>query len=911
MPQNQIVVINKNLDLPVTVWAHTSNTPVEIQKRPKASTLGREIQIGLNTFNISALPAAPVYQYDVLMGNGDEKKPVIRKLWASKTLQTALPKANRWIYDGNKIAYCTERLERELRLSVDLDAEEGRQPKPGKTHNNTFRVVVKATTTNAVIRFDHLHAYLAGRADFGTSCLEAVNFLDHLLRQHPSQRLTAIKRNFFQLGGNRFPLGSGAEALKGTYASVRIGHSLTGEHNLTVNVDVANGTFWTAGPLANAVVAVLGLRSEAEIPSRARGEMAARNLKRLRRLHVQAKHRPGQIDEYCIDRILEKTASQHKIPAEGGKPETTVAQYFLSKYNVRVKPDWPLVQMTKKGTVVPLELLFIKENQRVNQKLDERQTSNMIKFAVTVPQVRWGDIQNGLRALNWKGDPYLGAYGLKINEQPVNAKGRLLQNPKVTFANGDFDPRTSGRWRLDGKKFLAPNKSPLKSWGVCIINDSRNVDVATVQRFMTEFVKIYAGHGGRIETRQPLIVQPSNRNPAAAVEEVYNATGNKFQMKPQILIFILANKDATTYGRIKKSCECRFGVMSQCMQAQHVQKAQGQYISNVLMKFNAKLGGITARACGANSKGAVGIFKEPTMIVAADVTHPPPASQGALADDQRYSVAAIVNSQDRLATRYTARVESNGFRMEMIMPQNWEKLWKPQLQSWMTNAGGGRLPSTIIYFRDGVSEGQFAAVIRQEVADMKEVVRKISASPPVKFVVIIASKRHHVRFFPKSGDASTGDKNGNALPGTLIETAVTHPYENDFFLCSHVALKGTARPVHYHVLLNEANLPNEMLQTMIYEHSYQFMRSTTPVSLYPAVYYADICALRGRYHDRAFGSVEGQAVAPRGRDGGAQPGSREQSQTRQSGSSSDAPSQIPELMELEPRSGISEGMWYI
>ncbi|KAH0345570.1 hypothetical protein KCU81_g4298, partial [Aureobasidium melanogenum] len=38
-----------------------------------------------------------------------------------------------------------------------------------------------------------------------------------------------------------------------------------------------------------------------------------------------------------------------------------------------------------------------------------------------------------------------------------------------------------------------------------------------------------------------------------------------------------------------------------------------------------------------------------------------------------------------------------------------------------------------------------------------------------KFLVIIASKRHHVRFFSQSG----GDKNNDALPGTLVETEVT------------------------------------------------------------------------------------------------------------------------------------------
>ena len=95
--------------------------------------------------------------------------------------------------------------------------------------------------------------------------------------------------------------------------------------------------------------------------------------------------------------------------------------------------------------------------------------------------------------------------------------------------------------------------------------------------------------------------------------------------------------------------------------------------------------------------------------------------------------------------------------------------------------------------------------------------------------VVVAEKRHHIRFFPPQGPA--GDKNGNPLPGTLVEHDVTHPWENDIYLASHVAIQGTARPTHYHMLMDEANLPVEKFQTLLYEHCYQYQRATTPVSL--------------------------------------------------------------------------------
>ncbi|THX46252.1 Piwi-domain-containing protein [Aureobasidium pullulans] len=146
-------------------------------------------------------------------------------------------------------------------------------------------------------------------------------------------------------------------------------------------------------------------------------------------------------------------------------------------------------------------------------------------------------------------------------------------------------------------------------------------------------------------------------------------------------------------------------------------------------------------------------------------------------------------------------------------------------------------------------------VIDQEVAAMKKAFAKIDT-----LLVIIASKRHHVRFFPQRGV----DKNANPLPGTLVETGVTQPFENDFYLCAHTAIKGTARPVHYNVLLNEPQWPQDKSHTLIYEHSYQYIpefhrggrqRHRPPsVSLFPAVYYAHIASLRGAHHSKSFGN---------------------------------------------------------
>lgn len=49
--------------------------------------------------------------------------------------------------------------------------------------------------------------------------------------------------------------------------------------------------------------------------------------------------------------------------------------------------------------------------------------------------------------------------------------------------------------------------------------------------------------------------------------------------------------------------------------------------------------------------------------------------------------------------------------------------------------------------------------------------------------------------------------------GTVVDRGMTHPSEMDFFLLSQAGLKGTSRPTHYHVILNQNQLsPDEIQQ---------------------------------------------------------------------------------------------------
>ena len=144
-------------------------------------------------------------------------------------------------------------------------------------------------------------------------------------------------------------------------------------------------------------------------------------------------------------------------------------------------------------------------------------------------------------------------------------------------------------------------------------------------------------------------------------------------------------------------------------------------------------------------------------------------------------MAAITMSMDKFGGRYAAAAQTNGRRVEMITESNIKSMLLPMFQHWISKVGEGKtIPGHIYYFRDGVSEGQYSHVLEQEVKHMKNaIVDEFSEKYPgvanIQWTVTVCTKRHHIRFFPKENDSSAGDKNSNALPGTLVEHDVTHP----------------------------------------------------------------------------------------------------------------------------------------
>ncbi|KAF9581944.1 Eukaryotic translation initiation factor 2C [Lunasporangiospora selenospora] len=366
----------------------------------------------------------------------------------------------------------------------------------------------------------------------------------------------------------------------------------------------------------------------------------------------------------------------------------------------------------------------------------------------------------------------------------------------------------------DGLKILSyRNNEYLKDFGVSVATEMANIPNKNPP-------VIYANPQGDIEK---------------SLKEAWFRAGNAVKSQPQLMLCVLPTKGVPLYAEIKRVSDTVIGVATQCIQMSHTRQPKKQYCANVCLKMNVKLGGMNAFLSPDQTPFLTDM---PTILFGADVSHPKPG------DTTRPSIASLVGSMDSKAARYAATIRVQTARTETIADLGGMvvELLKTFYQTC------GQKPSRILFYRDGVSDGQFAEVLRSEVASVKQACVTLDANykPTISFVVV--QKRHHARFFPMRREE--GDRTGNCFPGTVVDSGITHPFEFDFFLQSHAGLQGTSRPTHYHVLYDENKFTADKLQDFTYRLCHLFARCTRTVSVVPPAYYAHLVAARARFHSR-------------------------------------------------------------
>ncbi|KAL3579627.1 hypothetical protein D5086_017462 [Populus alba] len=710
-----------------------------------------------------------------------------------------------------------------------------------------FKVAIKYASK---VDMYHLKEFLSGRQ--ADAPHETIQILDIVLRASPSEKYITVGRSFFSPElGPKGDLGDGIEYWRGYYQSLR-----PTQMGLSFNIDVSARSFYEPILVTEFVAKYFNFRDL----SRPLYDQERVKVKRaLRGIKVQITY-SDCTKSYKITDITNLPVNKTMFTLDDKKTKVSVYQYFLERYNIKLKyTSLPPLQAgtDAKPIYLPMELCQIAGGQRYTKKLNERQVTALLRATCQRPSARENNIKQMVRQNDYSRNALVrNEFGIQVKEELTLVDARVLPPPMLKYHDtgreARVDPRF-GQWNMIDKKMV--NGGRIDFW-TCL-NFSTRVHRELPPEFCWQLMDMCNNKGMEFNPEPIIPIRSADsRQIEKALHDVHKQCtaelANQKGKQLQLLIIILPDVTGS-YGKIKRICETELGIVSQCCQPQQAKKLSKQYLENVALKINVKAGGRNTVLNDAFHRRIPLLTDVPTIVFGADVTHPQAG------EDAGPSIAAVVASMDwPEVTKYRGLVSAQAHREEII-----EDLYK----NYQNPKGGlvhggmirelllafyrstGQKPFRIIFYRDGVSEGQFSQVLLHEMQAIRQACGSLEDGygPPVTFVVV--QKRHHTRFFPADHSRrDQTDKSGNILPGTVVDTTICHPTEFDFYLNSHAGIQGTSRPTHYHVLFDENNFSSDGLQTLTNNLCYTYARCTRSVSIVPPAYYAHLAAFRARYY---------------------------------------------------------------
>lgn len=702
----------------------------------------------------------------------------------------------------------------------DADRKRARRP----YHTKTFKVEISFA---AKIPMQAIGNALRGQETENSQ--EAIRVLDIILRQHAAKLgCLLVRQSYFHNDARNFAdVGGGVLGCRGFHSSFR-----TTQGGLSLNIDVSTTMIIQPGPVVDFLIANQNVRDPYSID----WVKAKRTLKNLRIKTSPTNQEfkiTGLSERPCKDQTF-TLKQKSKEDDEGQTTEVTVYDYFVNHRNIelRYSGDLPCINVgkPKRPTYFPLELCSLVSLQRYTKALSTFQRASLVEKSRQKPQERMSTLSNALKINKYEEEPLLRSCGISISRNFTEIDGRVLPAPRLKVGNGeDFFPR-NGRWNFNNKKLVEPVK--VERWA--IVNFSARCDTRSLVRDL-----IKCGEMKGILVEQPFDVFEESQQfrrapPIVRVEKMFEEVQSKLPGLPKFLLCLLPErKNCDIYGPWKKKNLAEYGIVTQCMAPTRV---NDQYLTNVLLKVNAKLGGLNSMLSVEHSPSIPLVSKVPTIILGMDVSH------GSPGQSDIPSIAAVVSSRQwPLISRYRACVRTQSPKLEMIdslfkcvSDKDDEGIMRELLLDFYVSSGK-RKPDQIIIFRDGVSESQFNQVLNIELDQIIEACKFLDEKWNPKFVVIVAQKNHHTKFFQPGAPE-------NVPPGTVIDNKVCHPRNYDFYLCAHAGMIGTTRPTHYHVLMDEVGFSPDELQELVHSLSYVYQRSTTAISVVAPICYAHLAA---------------------------------------------------------------------
>ncbi|KAJ2157111.1 hypothetical protein GGF46_004729 [Coemansia sp. RSA 552] len=500
--------------------------------------------------------------------------------------------------------------------------------------------------------------------------------------------------------------------------------------------------------------------------------------------------------------------------------------------------QWPQAK-TDAGTEVPLDQCVL-DSKHVLGGISGWQRRQLMELSVLPPAKRRDLLIHGAELLGRvsKECPDLRVFGISVVPQLVQAAAQVIKPPRLSADNKKLKVK-AGSWEVA----KVAQGICLRSWAVLVVGSSKSaLPEAQVQAFIAQLIKVATEMGIRIEFTQPPVSYALARASIQDDLQGICAAAQRVSGKPaELILCILPSYSVPLYGEIKRVALTQIGVQTQCVQVGNVRGHRAKLLPPILLKINTKLGGLTCHV------RLPLIEAEPTMVISADVCHTTEA--GAM------SVASIVWSVDLQAQRFAGVAVQHPQRMEII--ENFDVIVRHCLRVFFQRTG--KKPARIVYYRDGANDSQLPWIKQIELAAIVRGCQLVEATYAPKVTVVIARKRHHSRFLLADGR--------NCPPGTIVHMAAS-PTIFSFYLVSHTALCGTAKPVYFMVLHDDSEFAPEALVRLTYHLGYAYPIISRSATMPASLYYAHRLSNKGRLQiDQPFDTLPHFAGSSSSRSG--------------------------------------------
>lgn len=486
--------------------------------------------------------------------------------------------------------------------------------------------------------------------------------------------------------------------------------------------------------------------------------------------------------------------------------------------------------------MIPIEHLTVPKSQALNRDNPQEAVAEIIKVAAVSTDQRKRNIMDLVQQLRYERVETIKNFGIKLNPNFIKINSHILFAPTLQY-NGTTVGVNDGVWRAENDKYLKGARCI--KWAILSVCGSQGPRRNMLEDMARQVGKMARGKGLNLSEDYEILdsIERFNGNQPNDMKTLDGIMTRLKKNNVELLFVIVKDKFRfkDVYPTVKKAAELRCGMLTQCIQSKTLQsRFDGSTISNILLKLNAKLNG-TNHVISNQSFTSVNITKY--MLIGADVTHPSPGQTTIP------SVVGVATSYDADGFRYNFEWRLQDPRDEMI--RDLENIVKEQVAFYQKNLG--YYPEHILYYRDGVSDGQFKDVSEIELKAIQRACSRIDLNYKPKITFIVVQKRHHTRFFPVKPNPKDR-KNNNVVPGTVVDSEIVNPKIQQFFLVSHKSIQGVAKPAKYCILHDDAKIPAADLQTFTYNLCHLFTRCNRAVS-YPApTYYAHLMAYRGRVY---------------------------------------------------------------